>query len=161
MICWLNKGHNNKFFISYERIRGGLLSLIYWHSRSSHTWERETNEPGEHLTVKTPDSSYSDLITSKVDSIHHPQRIYNTNCVTMNISQNIPIALSSQMSCFIDFYEHLCAAAATLLHTFIFVRPWSSNHMILRHERICNKSVKFQMGSTCRYILSNCFDNVY
>ena len=58
--------------------------MIYWHSRSSHTREgereRETNEPGEHLTVKTPDSSYSDLITSKVDSIHHPQR----NTVTMN-----------------------------------------------------------------------------
>ena len=135
MICWLNKGHNNKVFISYERIREGYCPW-YIGIQGVHTHERETNEPGEHLTVKTPDSSYSDLITSKVDSIHHPQRIYNTNCVTMNISQNIPIALSSQMSCFIDFYEHLCAAAATLLHTFISVRPWSSNHMILRHERI-------------------------
>ena len=73
------KGQQRFYKIREDRRRAFVLHILAF-KEFTHTRGRETSEPGEHLTVKTPDSSYSDLITSKVDSIHHPQR----NTVTMN-----------------------------------------------------------------------------
>ena len=73
------KGQQRFYKIREDR-RAFVLHILAF-KEFTHTRGRETSEePGEHLTVKTPDSSYSDLITSKVDSIHHPQR----NTVKMN-----------------------------------------------------------------------------
>ena len=127
MICWLNKGHNNEVFISYEKIRGGLLSLIYWHSRSSHTRERDERARGTSNCQNT----WQLLFRS-----HHLKSWFyssSTTYITLTVWQWIS-AKTFQLLCLLKCLASLISmnicAAATLLHTFISVRPWSSNHMI-------------------------------